>query len=155
MEESKKVVSIIWTLVVLVALGAGLWYLISHSSSKEAAMVPAPGSDYYVSLIQVKHQFKDGEHVYAGSIDLPNACYRLDSHVEKVNDTSVVLNFETSKNTEEMCAQTVTSRNFRLTIDAPMNTSVKGMLNGKSVDLNVFEVPANQDIDLFEINIKG
>jgi hypothetical protein len=36
-----------------------------------------------------------------------------------------------------------------------MKATVKGMLNGKQVDLNIFEVPANQDIDLFEINIKG
>lgn len=154
MEESKKVVSIVWTLVVLIALGSALWYLVNYSS-KETVVTPAPGSDYYVSTVQVKHQYKDGERVYAGSIDLPDACYQLDSHIETVTDNLAVLYFNTSRNTEEMCAQTVTSRNFRLTLGTPMNTSVRGMLNGKSVDLNIFEVPANQDIDLFEINIKG
>ncbi len=58
-------------------------------------------------------------------------------------------------NPEELCAQAVTSRSFRLQVNAPVNITTIGTLNNRAIELNIFEVPANQDIDLFEINIKG
>jgi hypothetical protein len=154
MDEPKKIGNIILTIVVLLALGFGIYYLVSRNDSNIVEQ-PAAGSDYYVSVVQVKHQYKDGEHTYAGAIDLPNACDNLDSDIEKTGDASATINLSTTMNTEEMCAQAVTSRNFRVQVDGPMSFTVKGMLNGKPVELNIFEVPANQDIDLFEINIKG
>jgi hypothetical protein len=154
MDETKKIGNIIVTIVVLLALGFGIYYLVSRNDTN-AAPQPIAGSDYYVSVVQVKHQFKNGEHTYVGSLDLPNACYRLDSSITKTNDASAIINLMTAMNTEEACAQTVTTRTFRLQVDGAMNLSVTGLLNGKAVDLNMFEVPAGQDIDLFEINIKG
>ncbi len=154
MEETNKVWNIVLTIIVLLALAFGIYYLVSRNDS-DTAMQPAAGSDYYVSVVQVKHQYKDGEHTYVGSLDLPNACYQLDSNIQKTGDASATINLMTSVDAEETCAQTVTSRDFRLQTDGPMNLTVTGMLNGKPVDLNLFEVPANQDIDEFEINVKG
>jgi hypothetical protein len=154
MDETRKVGNIILTIVVLIALGFGIYYLVSKDRAT-AVNEPLPGSNYYVSVVQLKHQFKNGVHTYVGSLDLPNACYALDSYTERTSDISAVINLVTSEDQEEMCAQAVTSRDFRHQINAPISLTVTGMLNGKAVELNIFEVPADQDIDQFEINVKG
>jgi hypothetical protein len=156
MDETKKVGNIILTIVVLLALSFGIYYLVSNNKPDTYGNVQnVLGSDYYVSVVQMKHQFKDGRHTYVGSLDLPTPCYSLDSDLVKTSNTEGSITLNTSRNDEEICAQVVTTRTFRLQIDAPMNFMVKGMLNGRAVELNMFEVPASDDIDLFEINIKG
>jgi hypothetical protein len=156
MEETKKVGGLIWTIVALIVVAGGVYFLTMPNKSDDMTNVPVPGSDYYVSVVQVKHQFKNGQHTYVGSIDLPNACYRLDSDIQTIANTdSAKINLSTYTNNEEMCAQVVTSRSFRLTLDDTRKLVVTGMLNGKPMELNIFEVPADQDIDAFEINIKG
>lgn len=155
MEETKKIGNIILTIVVLLALGFGIYYLVSRSDVDNTANDPAAGSDYYVSVVQVKHQYADGTHTYVGSIDLPSACYSLESNSAMTGETAATINLTTTMSAEEVCAQVVTTRDFRVQIDGPENLTVSGMLNGRPVELNLFEVPADEDIDEFEINIKG
>lgn len=156
MEETKKISSIVWTIIVLVVIAGGLYFLSTSSKSGDSANSPVPGSDYYVSEVQVKHQYKNGQHIYVGSLDLPSTCYKLDFDIQTIPETdSAQINLSTFTNSEEVCTQVVTSKTFRLTLDDTRKLIVTGMLNGKPVELNIFEVPANLDIDAFEINIKG
>ncbi len=154
METSKKVVNFVVTIIILVALGFGIYYLIGGSGSK----APAPkvsGNDYYVSQIDVKHQYKDGKHIYVGSVDLPNACYKLESNISKTSNTEGLLTLSTSVNNEEFCAEVVSTKVFRTEISAESTFNLKGVLNGKELQLNIFEVPVGMDIDGFQINVKG
>lgn len=154
MEESNKVMSTVWTIIVLLLLGWGLYYLVTHNKN-DVVVTPPAGSDYYVSVVQLKHQYKDGEHVYAGTLDLPNACYTLNSRAEVGDATHTLITLDTLMNTEEMCAQVITSRDFRISVEGGDEMNVEGVLNDMAIEFNIFEVPENQDIDNFEINIKG
>jgi hypothetical protein len=150
--QNKK--NIIISIVVIAILALGINALIStkdEDSNKAGTLV----SDYFVSTIQVKHQYKDGNHTYVGSLDLPSPCFSIDAYGTKNDDGGATIVINTPENKEDICAQVVTTKVFRVEILGDATMTVKGVLNGKDVQLNLFEVPADQDIDQFEINIKG
>lgn len=153
MEPKSNFGALISTLVVLVLLGGGLYYLLQMNPKEE--MDNTEEEAYYVSEVQVKHQYKDGKHIYAGALDLPNACYSLDADINKNSTTTATLILMTNVSEEEMCAQVVTTRSFRVEVEGEATLDVTGTLNGRPVELNVFEVPAQEDIDSFEINVKA
>ncbi len=156
MEESNKnIMGWVVTVVVLAAIGLGIYYLLNPKQPVETMV--NEGSSYYVSLIPIKHQYKDGKHTYAGSLDLPNPCYNLEaSIVSKAGSTSTaVININTPTSLEEICAQVITKKDFKVEMAGSPDMMVEGVLNGKAVELNIFEVPAGQNIDEVQIDTKG
>lgn len=155
MESNNKKGWIIGIVVVLLALA--VYWLMSPSTpaANDTAQVPAT-QDEYVQMVNVKHQYKDGRHVYVGEINLPTPCHTLAStYAKDANSTTAYTLIFTSSSTAEMCAQVVTSKPFKLSFAAIKDIVVSGTLNGKKLRLNLFEVPSNQDLDSFDVNIKG
>lgn len=143
--------------IVVVLLVLGIYWLVSPSTPAptDTAEVPV-AQDEYVQMVNVKHQYKGGRHTYVGSIDLPTPCHSLTSTYNKdTNSTTGYTLVFTSSSTAEMCAQVITSKPFKLSFDAVENILISGTLNGKKLRLNLFEVPLNQDLDSFNVNIKG
>lgn len=111
-------------------------------------------------IIDIKHQFKNGTHNYAGIIDLPNPCYSLSSKIISIdspltNTSSFQIDL-ISKNSDQMCADVMTPTYFKLIITGQSKVSLlKGTFNSKPIKFNVFEVPENEDIDNYDIYIKG
>lgn len=155
MQSSNKVGAIIATLVVVILLVAGVYSVVNWKKNQAEDDKPVAGSDYYVSVIDVKHQYRDGKHVYAGSLDLPTPCYSLDSSIGKDTETSATIKLDTMRSEEEMCAQVISTKKFKLETSGSGTLSVKGLLNGKPLQLNIFEVPMNQNIDDVDIDTKG
>jgi len=113
-------------------------------------------NEYPEEIVNAKHQYKDGKHTYAGAFELPTPCDTLSYDVVRnTSDEKVIgLDFKTIPS-ENMCAQVVTSRPFKVTFDGPQSISLTVTRDGKSVRFNLFEVPAGQDFDSFQLEIKG
>lgn len=143
--------------VVIVLLALGIYWLATPNAPKTTdTNTPPTTQDDYVQMVNVKHQFKDGRHVYVGEIDLPTPCHNLTSGYSKdANSTTAYTLVFTSVSTADMCAQVVTSKPFKVSFEAMPQIVISGTLNGKKLRLNLFEVPANQDLNSFNINIKG
>ena len=115
-----------------------------------------PADNGYVQIVNVKHQYKGGTHTYAGEIDLPTPCDTLaSSAVANAQDSSKYTLTFTSSASSSACAQVRTSKAFKISFKAGQTVTVEGTLNGKKLRLNLFEVRADQDLDSFDIYIKG
>ena len=155
--DSKNMKGWIIGVVIVILLGLGIYWLMSPSTptATDTAQTPAT-QDEYVQMVNVKHQYKNGHHTYVGEIDVPTPCHTLASSYSKdANSTTGYTLVFTSTSSSQMCAQVVTSKPFKLSFDAVKDIVLSGTLNGKKLRLNLFEVPANQDLDSFNINIKG
>lgn len=102
--------------------------------------------------IDIKHQYKDGKHIFAGVIEVPTPCHQAVLSV--VPGEISQLNFEI-KDTGEICAQVITDANFYAEFVGPGDQLFVANLNGEPVNLNRFEIDADLDINTIDIFNKG
>lgn len=106
----------------------------------------------YAKTIDVKHQYKDGEHNFVGKIEVPTPCYVAVANI--IDGQTPELRIET-KDSGEVCAQVVTDAVFVAKFKGDENKKFIATLNGEPVNLNLFEIDADQDINSVDIFIKG
>ena len=157
---NKKNTALVVGAIVVVLIALGLYFSLTSentdSPTDQTADDQYAPSDEYVQTINVKHQYKNGVHTYAGEIDLPTPCHALAYNV--VKDTSIANAFSlvfSATSSSTVCAQVITSKAFKLGFEGPSDATVTATLNGKKIRLNIFEVKDGQDLDSFDIYIKG
>lgn len=152
----------IWTTVVIIILlilaGAAVF------SQKKADNIDTNREEVMEEAFQrpeitinAKHQYKNGQHNFIGTVELPTPCHQLDSEVIKGEEvTEIAL---TISNPDEdsggVCAQVITDKNFQVIFDGEENENIIATLNGEAVNLNIFEVPEDQEMENVEIFLKG
>jgi hypothetical protein len=104
--------------------------------------------------INAKHQYKDGQHTFLGSFEVPTPCHSYNAEVKRNEGqlTEIALSYAVS---EEVCVQTVDEKQFKVTFEAPEDEDVIATLNGVAVNFNIFEVGEDEDISKVELFIKG
>ena len=157
--KNKTVIVIVLILIALVLVGYGFY------KSRAPKTPPAPienetaeePQNQYAEIVNAKHQYKDGRHTYVGELNLGTPCDLLEFDVIKdsLNLRSIELNFRSVYEGEDGCIQVVTARPFKVTFEAPQTINLTVTFNGKPTRFNLFEVPANEDLDSFDINVKG
>jgi hypothetical protein len=103
--------------------------------------------------LNVKYQRKGDRNVYVGSVFLPTPCHSLTVAVGTQTEVNEII--ITTKASQEICAQVITERTFKVETDFKPEDNFVATLNGEVVNFNILEIPANQDIDDIEIFIKG
>jgi len=103
--------------------------------------------------LNVKHQYKDDTHSFAGSIETPTPCYDVFAMV--IPGDSPEIQITTEEQRDVMCAQVITEHDFLVTYRGDANIEFIATLNGEPVYLNRFEIDPSEDIESFEIFIKG
>jgi len=103
--------------------------------------------------LNTKYQFKDSKHTFVGSIELPTPCHTISSQIVKEGE-QIILDIQT-KTDAEMCAQVVTSKEFRITFDGNAEDQIIARLDGELVNLNITEVDPSKNIDDVKIFYKG
>ncbi len=143
--------------IVLILLALGTYWLVTPNTPDATNTEQTPSTqDEYVQMVNVKHQYKNGRHTYVGEIDVPTPCHNLaSSYTKDASSTTGYTLVFTSTSSSEMCAQVITSKPFKLSFEAIKDIVLSATLNGKKLRLNLFEVPDNQDLDSFNVNIKG
>lgn len=108
------------------------------------------------TIVTAKHAYQNGKHIIAGEIPLPTPCHILDaSATVSADKKQVLVTLVSSIKTGEVCAQSITPARFKLTIAAKKDATMLATLNGKEVTLNLIEAAAGEDLDNFELYIKG
>jgi len=148
---------ILWSLVLLVAIiliGAYVYNKDKVKKIDESRNQAITDQVQRPSItINAKHQFKDGQHLFVGLVELPNPCYKITTEVEKsTNETILNINYAS---TSEICAEVITEKEFRISFEGKIDENVIAKLNGEIVNLNIFEVDPNKNIDEIKIFNKG
>jgi len=106
--------------------------------------------------INVKHQYKDDLHTYLGTFEVPTPCHSYEADLIYEAD-EIIIDLKYTQSLDSECALVVTDRDFRVSFTGEESDAefVIAKLNGNLVNLNIFEVPKSQNIDDFQIYIKG
>jgi len=151
--------TLISVIVILVVLTAGYWWYSGRQEEGiegDTASSTIPVSEQ--NIVTVKHAYKDGSHIIVGSLMLPTPCEELswDTRVAESMPEQVAINFTTkTKEGSEICAQVLTARSFKVTVQASEQARFSATLNGTPLRLNIIEAGEGEDLENFEMNIKG
>ncbi len=154
--------------IVVLALGVFVAVSIERSKINDASQVagatwadtPAQKpTDLNVTqrtVITAKHAYINGAHIIAGEIPLPTPCHILEATTTvPVDKKQVFVIFTSSIKSGENCAEAVTPARFKLTTKAAKDAVLTATLNGQDVTLNLLEAGPNENLDNFELYIKG
>ncbi len=108
------------------------------------------------TIVTAKHAYENGKHVIAGEIPLPTPCHILESSATASGDKrQVLVTLVSLVKTGEMCAQVITPARFKVTAAAGKDAKMLATLNGQEVALNLIEASPGENLDDFELYIKG
>jgi hypothetical protein len=150
--ETKK--STFWIAAAAVLILVIISVLVLKANKVESPTVDTNTEEQAIfdKTIDIKHQYKDGKHIFAGVIEVPTPCHQANLAI--VAGEIAQLNF-TIVDSGEICAQVITDANFYAEFVGPENQLFVANLNGEPVNLNKFEVDADLDINAVEIFNKG
>ncbi len=155
-QSIKKSTIIWWVVAVLVILGGTWGYLHYKSTQTPTDTGNVLAEDTEAMRIDAKHQFKNGKHIVAGSVNLPTACYTLstEARVAESMPEQVTIAF-TATTSGDICAQVITAERFKAEFTASENAQIKATWNGKPAILNLIPAGEGEDLTNFELFIKG
>lgn len=160
MTENTKIFSGIALALLLIVIG-GTYYFSSREKNTELTQLPdkeVPGAvlSEDVFRINAKHSFKNGKHIVAGEIEVPTPCHSLsvDTLFRESSPEQVTLAFNT-KSDADVCAQVISSRRFKMEFNAEQNARIGATFNGKEAILNLIEAGPNENLENFDIYLKG
>lgn len=160
----EKKIAIVAGIIALVFVVGGVlyWQTISPFSAKNQT-ASVIGSQLAQSVtepvhetITAKHQYKNGGHIVAGEVNMPTPCHILTTNVRVAESfpEQVTIDFVSTTNAE-ICAQVVTPARFRVNFKASGQAVIKATWNGEPVVLNLIQVSADENLDDFQIYMKG
>jgi hypothetical protein len=156
--------NVLVTLVVLALILLGVILVVSRHGNNDSDKTPLDNASSTTDngltmLINAKHQYNadTSEHVVAGEVEMPTACDLLstDVTVDDSTDPDTVTLIFTTTNSGEECAQTVTTERFKETFTAPEDATINATFNGQPVELNLVPADPGEDLNNFEIYLKG
>jgi hypothetical protein len=108
------------------------------------------------TTITAKHAYQNGTHIVAGEVPLPTTCHILDASGAASSDKKQVLvTLASSIKTGETCLDNITPARFKVSVKALKGARVSGTLNGQEIILNLIEAGPDENLDNFELYIKG
>ena len=150
-----------WVLLVIVLISAGAIYYnnikVNDTAAESARQQALSQEESRPDItINVKYQFKNGVHYFLGDLELPNACYAHNAEVKKhENDIEIALTTTAPTDPNLICAEVITAKPFKVQFEAPQDTIIYATLNGETVNLNIFEVGPDEDLEKVELFFKG
>jgi len=146
--------------IVLLILG-GTYYMSTkdkYEPSQDQSQTQNPGAvlPKNAVMITAKHSFKNGKHIIAGEVDVPTPCHSLsvETLIAESFPEQVTLVFKTTSEAE-VCAQVVSARRFKIEFNADEKATLSATWNGEQAILNLIPVGPNEDLETFDIYIKG
>jgi hypothetical protein len=148
--------------VVLIAGGIIYWGTTSPSlnpKNQKASVtdsLPSGQASPAHETITAKHQYQNGGHIVAGEVNLPTPCHILTTDVKVAESfpEQVTIDFVSTTNAD-MCAQVVTPVRFKVDFKASEQAVIKATWNGQPVVLNLVSVSADENLENFQIYMKG
>jgi biopolymer transport protein ExbD len=147
----------LWIILLVVAIFSVSAYLYNKDKQKTLDESRAQAINNEIQrpsiTINAKHQFKNGQHVFVASIELPNPCNKITTEVTKdPNETIINVNYAS---TSQVCTEVITEKEFKVSFEGTADENIIAKLNGELVNLNLFEITSDQNIDEVKIYNKG
>lgn len=160
----QRAVVIIIILFVLIVLGMfSFAYLKSKESTQSVnkadnATPPAAQEDRYsyISRVDAKHYYIDGEHTVVGEIPMPTPCDLLqtDAVVAESYPEQITIRFSVI-NTADFCSETITPARFKVSAEASKDAKFYATFQNRTIELNLIEALEGESPDDFEVFLKG
>ena len=153
---------IIATVIFLLILGGIIFFGFFTNSGSDTALDdrnPVTDNDPDARpeiTITAKHQFKDGTHIIVGETDMPTPCH-IFTHETLIAESfpeQVTINFDLSTQADT-CTQVITPARFLVEFQASEEASIEATLNGERIILNLIEAGPDENLEEFELFIKG
>jgi hypothetical protein len=94
--------------------------------------------------INAKYQYKEGFHNFVGTITTPTPCHSVTADIiQSENETEIAIK---TKPSDEMCIQQISEQEFYTSFEGPEDILVVASLNGVIINLNLFEIPSDQEL---------
>ena len=109
--------------------------------------------------INTKYQYRNGTHTFLGTFETPTPCYTY--NVEKketdgIKEIAITYQEMHDETGEAMnCTQVITERDFKVSFEGSVDDEIIATINGDLVNLNIFEVSEDEDIEDVEVYMKG
>jgi hypothetical protein len=159
--EQKHLIAIIAVIVVIGALFGASFFLSDKDVGDSTEFKIDDGNngpDVAVppTTITAKHQFADGTHFVAGEIELPTPCHILEHEVFVAESfpEQVTINFSMTTQAEA-CVQVITPARFLVQFDASERATIETTLNGNRAILNLIDADPGENLEDFDLFIKG
>ena len=148
--KQKGIIALVIVVIVVFVI------VLIRAKGTSVEVTPTPAAVEYAETVTVRHQYKGGVHTYAGDFRLPTPCHTLAGTIAAGSGRLInILTFTSTYPTDTQCAQVVTSKAFKLSVENRSDVRVEATFNGKPLRLNVIEVGPNENLDDFEVNYKG
>ena len=122
----------------------------------ESPTIEAPSTK---EKVEIKEQYKDSTYTFGGTVDVPTPCHSLATKTNKVSETKYLIIVDTiSPKQGVVCAQgaqVISQKSYKVSFEAPANIEVTVIIDGVEYQTNRFLVPLNENIDLFQLEVKG
>ncbi len=150
---NKTSLTLIIAIIVLLILGMFLGKDDAQTVNDKSTDTNVTESDELVRKLNVQHSYNDGEHIFAGIINVPTPCHNVDVSSED-SEGGVALSIDLTT-TDDTCTQVVTSKSFLYSVMADEEVSSEAMVDGEKVELNLFEKDSIEEIDVDSFSSKG
>ena len=107
------------------------------------------------TVVTAKHAYLNGEHILAGEIPLPTPCHILDVKAIATDKKHITVVLNSSIKTGETCEASIVPARFKVSIKGDKSAKINATLNGIAVVLNLIEASPGEDLDNFELYLKG
>jgi len=103
----------------------------------------------------VKHQYQNGKHVFVGEVELPSTCYSYNAYIKASDDENTKI-LQIDRTTEgEVCGERFEIATYKVVYEGPEDLRFRAFINDQEYRLNAFDIPLDQNIDDFQIFLKG
>jgi hypothetical protein len=148
------------TIITIISLLVGLIIVIyAYEFIFKKPIIESPTIDessFPTQKIEIKEQYKDSTYTFVGSLDLPTPCHSLATTVNKVSDAKYQIQVTTiDPKKDTVCAQVITPKPYKVSFKAQADIEVTVNINGVEYQTNRFVVPDGENIDTFQLEVKG
>jgi hypothetical protein len=159
----KKFAIIIGALL-LILLAFATYVLINKDKISEVPVDEVTNEDQLevidesnLKSLVVKHQYKDGKHIFMGDVETGTPCYDISAIVEdtQASTTKNIKITTTNNQGENDCTQVIDTKTFKVEYEGSVDLKFIATLNGERMRLNRFDLAPEVNIDEFELFIKG
>jgi hypothetical protein len=149
----KTIITIVALLVALIVIVYAYEFILKkpviESPTIEETTFPA-------QKIELKEQHKDSSYTFAGMLDLPTPCHTFTTKTNKISNSKYQIQIDTiAPKKDIVCAQVITPKSYKVSFEAPNDINVTVLINGTEYETNRFQIPNDQNIDSFILEVKG
>jgi hypothetical protein len=150
----KTIIGVVSLLVALTILLYGYEFIFKKPVI-EAPIAPQEEQAYKPAL-EVKEQYKNSVYTFAGSVSVPNPCYKITSKVNTLPDNAYQIEITSVPPASGVvCAQVITDKKYKVSFTDPDEISLGILFDGITYGTDRFVIPLGENIDTFEIYTKG